>query len=62
MESRSDTRVNFHHQMLVDVGVVLCRAYGADYARAFLLDQGIAERVVDRVVTNGRVRSMMHRK
>jgi len=46
--------------MLVDVAVVLCRAYGAEHARKFLTDSGVAEHVIERVVSNRKMRSMMH--
>jgi len=60
MNRSGELRRNTHHQMLVDVAVVLCRAYGAEHARRFLTDSGVAEHVIERVVSNRKMRSMMH--
>jgi len=59
MEPCVEVRRNTHCQMLVDVGIVLARAYGPDYARAFLEEMHIQQNVIDRVLS-GSARRMMH--
>jgi len=60
MEPFAYLRQDAHRQMLVDVGVVLHRAYGDDYARQFLKDMIISEAVILRVLTRTGLRKMMH--
>lgn len=45
-----ERRTNSHVQMLVEVGVRLCRAYGHEYAQNFLKDVHVPESVVERVL------------
>ena len=59
MELCADVRRNTHCQMLVDVGIVLARAHGLDYARAFLDEMLIPQSVIARVLS-GSTRRMMH--
>jgi hypothetical protein len=53
-------RTNKHQQMLVDVGVLLRKAYGELYAREFLERMAIPEPVIKRVVSQSGMRPMMH--
>jgi non-ribosomal peptide synthetase component F len=45
-----DRRINLHRKSLVEVGVLLERAYGGAYARAYLQDVNIPELVILRVL------------
>lgn len=55
-----ELRTNKHQQMLVDVGVMLRKAYGESYARGFLEEMAIPELVIKRVVNQTGMRPMMH--
>lgn len=59
MELGPDVRRDTHSQMLVDVGIVLARAHGLDYARAFLDEMHVPQNVISRVLS-GSSRRMMH--
>lgn len=59
MEAADYSRHDTHCQMLVDVGIVLARAHGAEYARAFLNEMQIPQDVISRVLS-GNVRRMLH--
>lgn len=50
-----------HQQMLVDVGIVLEKAYGGEYAKNFLDEMNIAASVVQRVLTRTGLRPMRRR-
>lgn len=60
MASPQELRTNMHQQMLVDVGLVLRRAYGESYARVFLEEMAIPELVIQRVLSQSGMRRMMH--
>lgn len=55
-KKRSDT----HKQMLVDVGIVLHKAYGSDYAGKFMEEMRVPPSVILRVVQADSLRRMMH--
>jgi hypothetical protein len=46
VERRSDS----HLQVLVEVGIGLCRSRGHEYARQFLRDVQVPESIVERVL------------
>ena len=46
--------------MLVDVGILLHRAYGDGHARIFLEEMAIAEQVIVRILAQESMRQMMH--
>lgn len=48
-----DRRLNRHRKSLVEVGILLERAYGGAYARAYLQDVNIPEPVIVRVLGHG---------
>jgi hypothetical protein len=60
MPDLHELRTNKHQQMLVDVGLVLRKAYGESYARGFLEEMAIPEPVIKRVVSQSAMRPMMH--
>jgi len=60
MSDFDELRTNKHQQMLVDVGLMLRKARGESYARAFLEDMAIPELVITRVLTQSSMRRMMH--
>ena len=60
MSGFKELRTNSHQQMLVDVGLMLRKAYGESYARAFLEEMAIPELVITRVLTQSSMRRMMH--
>ena len=55
-----ELRTNTHQQMLVDVGLMLWKAYGESYARAFLEEMQIPEPVIMRILSQSGMRPMMH--
>ena len=56
----AELRKNTHQQMLVDVGIVLEKAYGGEYAKNFLEGMNIPASVVQRVLTQTGLRPMRH--
>lgn len=60
MNMESERRSNAHQQMLVDVGVMLRRCRGSEYARNFLEGMKISELVISRVLDQSAVRRSMH--
>ena len=56
----AELRTNTHQQMLVDVGIVLEKAYGGEYAKNFLDEMNIPASVVQRVLTQTGLRPMRH--
>jgi hypothetical protein len=56
----AELRTNTHQQMLVDVGIVLEKAYGSEYAKSFLDEMNIPASVVQRVLTQTGLRPMTH--
>ena len=60
MSDFDELRMNKHQQMLVDVGLMLRKACGESYARAFLEEMAIPELVITRVLTQSGMRRMMH--
>lgn len=60
MDARAEPRRDTHCQMLVDVGMVLRKHYGAIYSRAFLEEMAVTEAVILRVLANAGLRRMMH--
>lgn len=58
--SVAELRTNTHQQMLVDVGIVLQRAYGDEYAKDFLEGMNIPSSVVLRLLTKSGLRPMTH--
>lgn len=60
MSDFDELRTNKHQQMLVDVGLMLRKACGESYARAFLEEMAIPELVIMRVLTQSSMRRMMH--
>lgn len=61
MSPDSDRRTNIHQQGLVDVAVLLRRAYDDEYSRRFMEGMQISEQVIVRVLADGRLRSPLHR-
>jgi len=55
-----ERRLDNHRQMLVDVGILLHRAYGDGHARMFLEEMAIAEQVIVRILVRDSMRQMMH--
>lgn len=45
-----ERRSNSHTQMLVEVGVRLCRAHGKEYARQFMKDVQVPQSIIERVL------------
>jgi len=60
MADNSEHRTNTHQQMLVDVGVLLRKIRGEEYARQFLEEMAIPELVIARVLAQSGLRRMMH--
>jgi len=60
MTDLHELRTNKHQQMLVDVGLMLRKAYGEVYARQFLEEMAIPELVITRVISQSGMRPMMH--
>ena len=56
----AELRSNIHQQMLVDVGIVLQRAYGTEYAKHFLDEMNIPTPVILRVLEAKKLRPMTH--
>ena len=56
----TELRRNTHQQMLVDVGIVLQKAYGDEYARDFLETVNIPASVILRLLNKGGLRPMAH--
>lgn len=50
MNSLVERRTDSHVQMLVEVGVRLCRSQGLDYARQFLVDVHVPQSIIERVL------------
>lgn len=50
MNSLVERRIDSHTQMLVEVGVRLCRSQGLDYARQFLEDVHVPQSIIERVL------------
>jgi hypothetical protein len=59
MDTVSEIRKNTHQRMLVDVGVMLHREYGDEYARSFMEEMEIPEGVIARVLTRSGLRPRM---
>lgn len=55
-----ELRTNRHQQMLVDVGIVLKKAYGDDYADTFLKSMNVPHAVVARVLSGVGLRPLQH--
>lgn len=56
VERRSDS----HRQHMVDVALVLQRAYGSGYATAFLREMNIPEAVIGRLLAAAAMRRPAH--
>lgn len=56
----AELRCNTHQQMLVDVGIVLHKAYGDAYAREFLESVNIPASVIQRLLSGSGLRPMTH--
>lgn len=59
-EPFTERRTDRHKQMLVDVGIVLCRCNGLEYAQTFLEKMKIPQTVIERVLAKEAVRPGMH--